>query len=154
MRIETSHLDYSKITFLYFIFQVRWNACRAIGTVLSRNPDEMLPPAWKVRLKNFEISQTYLNIMKEQFLFHFQDKVFPVLCDLVCNSSNFKVRTNAAWALSVCNSFEKYIVTLWKSVMLGLENSQHVPSYIEYAHRDALVQQVCIQKFCSYVYEK
>jgi hypothetical protein len=26
--------------------------------------------------------------------------------------------------------------------MLGLENSQHVPSYVEYPHRDALVQQV------------
>lgn len=65
-----------------------------------------------------------------------------MLCDLVCNSPNFKVRTNAAWALSVCNSFDKYIVTLWKSVMMGLENSQHVPSYVEYAHRDALVHQV------------
>lgn len=25
---------------------------------------------------------------------------------------------------------------------MALENSQHVPSYIEYSHRDALVQQV------------
>ncbi|XP_001604646.2 HEAT repeat-containing protein 6 [Nasonia vitripennis] len=99
--------------------KVRWNACRAIGTILSRNPDEMLPLGWK-------------------------DKVFPGLCDLVCNSPNFKVRTNAAWALSVCNSYEKYIVTLWKSIIFGLENSQHVPSYIEYPHRDALVQQLCI----------
>ncbi|KAJ8687142.1 hypothetical protein QAD02_022936 [Eretmocerus hayati] len=99
--------------------KVRWNACRAIGTILSRDPDAKLIPTWK-------------------------EKVFPVLCDLICSSPNFKVRTNAAWALSVCNSFDKHTITLWKSIFLALENSQHVPSYIEYAHRDALVQQLCL----------
>lgn len=31
--------------------------------------------------------------------------------------------------------------------MLGLENSQHVPNYVEYSHRDTLVQQVGILLF-------
>lgn len=35
-------------------------------------------------------------------------------------------------------------MTLWKSITLAFENSQHVPSYIEYPHRDALIQQLCL----------
>ena len=76
------------------------------------------------------------------------------MCDLVCNSTNFKVRTNAAWALGVCNSFDKHIINLWKSIMLALENSQHVPSYVEYPHRDALVQQVDEILYIFYTYLK
>ncbi|XP_043250126.1 HEAT repeat-containing protein 6 isoform X3 [Colletes gigas] len=74
----------------------------------------------------------------------YQDQVFPVLCNLICDSPNFKVRTNAAWALYACNSYGKYTATLWKSIILAFENSQYVPSYIEYPHRDALVQQLCL----------
>ncbi|XP_043250124.1 HEAT repeat-containing protein 6 isoform X1 [Colletes gigas] len=99
--------------------KVRWNACRAIGLVLSNNPDDILPSSWR-------------------------DQVFPVLCNLICDSPNFKVRTNAAWALYACNSYGKYTATLWKSIILAFENSQYVPSYIEYPHRDALVQQLCL----------
>jgi len=61
---------------------------------------------------------------------------------LICDSPNFKVRTNAAWALSSCNDYGKYIVMLWKNIVLAFENAQHVPSYVEYPHRDALIQQV------------
>ena len=31
---------------------------------------------------------------------------------------------------------------LWKNIVLAFENAQHVPSYVEYPHRDALIQQV------------
>lgn len=99
--------------------KVRWNACRALGLVLSNNPDSILPSSWR-------------------------DQVFPALCNLICNSPNFKVRTNAAWALYSCNSYGKYIIILWKSLILAFENSQYVPSYIEYPHRDALIQQLCL----------
>ncbi|XP_020281763.1 HEAT repeat-containing protein 6 isoform X2 [Pseudomyrmex gracilis] len=99
--------------------KVRWNACRALGLVLSHNPDAILPPSWK-------------------------DQVFPVLSTLICDSPNFKVRTNAAWALYSCNCYGKYTVMLWKSIVLAFENAQHVPSYVEYPHRDALVQQLCL----------
>lgn len=33
---------------------------------------------------------------------------------------------------------------MWKSIVLAFENAQHVPSYVEYPHRDALIQQVRI----------
>ncbi|KZC08576.1 HEAT repeat-containing protein 6, partial [Dufourea novaeangliae] len=99
--------------------KVRWNACRALGLVLSNNPDNILSPSWR-------------------------DLVFPALCNLICHSPNFKVRSNAAWALCACNSYGKYTASLWKSIILAFENSQHVPSYIEYPHRDALVQQLCL----------
>ncbi|XP_033230465.1 HEAT repeat-containing protein 6 isoform X2 [Belonocnema kinseyi] len=99
--------------------KVRWNACHAIGLVLSREPDRIFPKTWK-------------------------EHVFPTLCNLVCDSPNFKVRTNAAWALSVCNSYGKHIISVWKSTILALENSQHVPNYVEYAHRDTFVQQLCL----------
>ncbi|XP_014479426.1 PREDICTED: HEAT repeat-containing protein 6 [Dinoponera quadriceps] len=99
--------------------KVRWNACRALGLVLGHNPDTILPPSWKV-------------------------KIFPVLANLICHSLNFKVRTNAAWALSSCNYYGEYTVMLWKSVILAFENAQHVPSYVEYSHQDALIQQLCL----------
>ncbi|XP_011644607.1 HEAT repeat-containing protein 6 [Pogonomyrmex barbatus] len=99
--------------------KVRWNACRALGLVLSHDPDVMLPPSWK-------------------------EQIFPALSTLICDSPNFKVRTNAAWALSACNCYGKYTVMLWKSIVLAFENTQHVPSYVEYPHRDALIQQLCL----------
>lgn len=99
--------------------KVRWNACRALGLVLSNNPDDILPPSWR-------------------------DRVFPALCNLICDSPNFKVRTNAAWALYSCVSYGKYIIPLWRSLILAFENTRHVPSYIEYPHRDALIRQLCI----------
>lgn len=71
-----------------------------------------------------------------------KDKIFPALCDLICHSPNFKVRTNAAWALAACNLYGKYVPYLWKSIVMALDNSQHVPNFVEYPHREALVQQV------------
>lgn len=41
---------------LYLRCQVRWNACRALGLVLSHHPDAILPPSWKVRIY-FEMYQ-------------------------------------------------------------------------------------------------
>ncbi|XP_050445036.1 HEAT repeat-containing protein 6 isoform X2 [Cataglyphis hispanica] len=99
--------------------KVRWNACRAVGLVLSHNPDAILPSSWK-------------------------DEVFPALSTLICDSPNFKVRTNAAWALYSCSCYGKYTVMLWKSIVLAFENAQHVPSYVEYPHQDALIQQLCL----------
>ncbi|XP_011066622.1 PREDICTED: HEAT repeat-containing protein 6 isoform X3 [Acromyrmex echinatior] len=103
--------------------KVRWNACRALGLVLSHDPDAILPSSWK-------------------------DQVFPALSTLICDSPNFKVRTNAAWALSSCNDYGKYTVMLWKNIVLAFENAQHVPSYVEYPHRDALIQQLCLTLSC------
>ncbi|XP_015121818.1 HEAT repeat-containing protein 6 [Diachasma alloeum] len=99
--------------------KVRWNACRALGFAISHHPDDIFPQNWK-------------------------DEVIPALCHLICYSPNFKVRTNAAWALGSCKSYGKYVPFLWKSIVLALENSQHVPNFVEYTHRESLVQQLCL----------
>ncbi|XP_011306252.1 HEAT repeat-containing protein 6 [Fopius arisanus] len=99
--------------------KVRWNACRALGFAISHDPDDIFPQNWK-------------------------DEAIPALCDLICHSPNFKVRTNAAWALASCKSYGKYVPFLWKSIVLALENSQHVPNFVEYTHRESLVQQLCL----------
>lgn len=80
-----------------------------------------------------------------------QEQVFPALCNLICHSPNFKVRTNAAWALYSCKSYGKYTPTLWKSIVLAFENCQHVPSYVEYSHRDTLVQQVIVIAYFIFI---
>ena len=74
--------------------------------------------------------------------FTVKNEVFPALCILISESPNFKVRTNAAWALGSCDKYETFIPKLWKTIADGLENSQRVPSHMEYPHRDVLVQQV------------
>ncbi|KAL7292260.1 hypothetical protein TKK_0014206 [Trichogramma kaykai] len=99
--------------------KVRWNACRALGNALNGEPNEVLPPLW-------------------------EEQVFPILCDLLYNTRNFKIRINAAVALTSSKSFGKYLVNIWKSVMLGFENSKHVPHYTEYVHQDGLVVQFCL----------
>lgn len=99
--------------------KVRWNSCRAIGFILSHKPDDILPTKWK-------------------------DTIFPVLCELIIHASNFKVRTNAAWALSSCCYYGKYGGFLLKNILIALDNSKHVPNFFEYEHRDALVQQLCL----------
>ncbi|XP_063983533.1 HEAT repeat-containing protein 6 [Diachasmimorpha longicaudata] len=99
--------------------KVRWNACRALGFAIHHHPDDIFPQNWR-------------------------DEVIPALCDLICYSPNFKVRTNAAWALGSCKSYGKYVPFLWKSIVLALENSQHVPNFVEYNHRESLLQQLCL----------
>lgn len=92
-------------------------------------------------LRRIRVLKTQNQIL---FFFFTQDQVFPAFSTLICNSPNFKVRTNAAWALSSCNHYGKYTVMLWKSIVLAFENAQHVPSYVEYPHRDALIQQASL----------
>ncbi|CAD1470197.1 unnamed protein product [Heterotrigona itama] len=116
--------------------KVKCNAVRALGSILYLCPNKNILKDTSSGLEALINCATIGNDMKDQ--------VFPVLCNLICNSPNFKVRTNAAWALYTCNSYGKYIVTLWKTLILAFENSQHVPSYIEYPHRDALIQQLCL----------
>ncbi|KAF7995097.1 hypothetical protein HCN44_004569 [Aphidius gifuensis] len=99
--------------------KVRWNSCRAIGFILSNEPDVVLPSTWR-------------------------DIIFPELCELIIHASNFKVRTNAAWALTSCNCYGKYVVIILKNILIALDNSEHVPNFVEYGHRDALVQQLCL----------
>lgn len=60
----------------------------------------------------------------------------------MCNCPNFKVRTNAAWVLTVCKSFDDEIIMLWKQTMVAFENSKILSSPKEYQHFEALLDQV------------
>ncbi|XP_057658257.1 HEAT repeat-containing protein 6 isoform X1 [Diorhabda carinulata] len=106
--------------------KVRWNACYAIGNAL-KNPhlyrnDNLLRKNWQV-------------------------SVFNSLNELVVGFSNFKVRINAALALSCVSKREYYgdfYLHIWMSLLLSLENSQNLEDFNEYKHRDNLVEQVCL----------
>ncbi|XP_026674753.1 HEAT repeat-containing protein 6 isoform X3 [Ceratina calcarata] len=131
--------------------KVRWNACRALGLILSDRPDDVLPSSWRVRSDPekhararfvFSLRRARVCLIRDSLS---QDRALPALCDLICDSPNFKVRTNAAWALYSCHSYGRYpIHRLWKSLVLAFENTRHVPSYVEYPHRDALLRQLCV----------
>ncbi|XP_076236061.1 HEAT repeat-containing protein 6 isoform X2 [Calliopsis andreniformis] len=116
--------------------KIKCNAVRALGSIIYLCSNKRILIDTSLGIDALISCATLGNDMK--------DLIFPVLCKIICNSPNFKVRTNAAWALYSCNSYDKYVVTLWKSIILAFENSQHVPSYTEYSHRDALVQQLCL----------
>lgn len=65
--------------------------------------------------------------------------------ELVQNHKNFKVRINAALALSspkTRKSYGNFYHLTWTSLMKALENSQNMDDLKEYKHRDNLVEQV------------
>lgn len=102
--------------------KVRWNACYALRSVL-KNQDLYLNP--KVKLS----------------------AVFLVLTELVVGFKNFKVRINAALALSSPASrslYGRFYVPTWIALLKALETSQNIDDFTEYKHRDNLVDQVCL----------
>ncbi|KAK3910632.1 HEAT repeat-containing protein 6 [Frankliniella fusca] len=101
--------------------KVRWNACYAIGNML----------------KNPELYEHNINC---------QTTIFPVLCNLVHNFRNFKVRINAALALGVPEHralYGQHFAAVWAALLAGLDNSEHMADFNEYKHRDALLDQIC-----------
>lgn len=100
--------------------KVRWNACYALGNVLRNH---------------------YL-FANKSILFK---RMFTVLMDLVVGFKNFKVRINAALALSAPRAREQYgdsFIMIWITLMKALETSQSIEDFTEYKHRDLLVEQV------------
>lgn len=74
-----------------------------------------------------------------------QSTIFPVLCNLVHNFRNFKVRINAALALGVPEHralYGQHFGAVWTALLAGLDNSEHMADFNEYKHRDALLDQV------------
>jgi len=60
---------------------------------------------------------------------------------------NFKVRINAALALSCPSNRDLYgphFYIIWTSLLKALENTQNVDDFSEYNHRDHLVEQICL----------
>ncbi|XP_044253365.1 HEAT repeat-containing protein 6 [Tribolium madens] len=102
--------------------KVRWNSCYAIGNAMKNSSIFSLENNW-------------------------QEKIFHSLSDLVVNFRNFKVRINAALALSSPHKREFYgqfYQPVWISLMKGLETSENVADFNEYKHRDNLVEQICL----------
>ena len=71
--------------------------------------------------------------------------MFIALTKLVQDVHNFKVRINAALALSVPSSREHYgscYIITWIALLNGLDNSENMEDFSEYKHHDNLLDQV------------
>ncbi|KAK4874117.1 hypothetical protein RN001_013477 [Aquatica leii] len=102
--------------------KVRWNSCYAIGNVLKKS--------------NFSINN-----------YKGKEVLFQSLINLVLDFPNFKVRLNAALALSCVNDKEtygSYFLIIWESLVDALENTQNIEDFSEYNHQDHLVDQICL----------
>ncbi|KAJ8953878.1 hypothetical protein NQ318_019118 [Aromia moschata] len=110
--------------------KVRWNACYALGNAM----------------KNPALYQECLN-NKNSINGRWQSAVFNSLMELVIGFRNFKVRINAAVALSSPpqrQHYGQFFHSTWVSLLKALENSQNMEDFSEYKHRDHLVEQVCL----------
>ncbi|XP_035792206.1 HEAT repeat-containing protein 6-like [Anopheles albimanus] len=107
--------------------KVKWNACYALGN-MQRN---------EAFFTGAVVSQT-----------GWQKRVFPALCEVVVNSPNFKVRINAAQALTVAERRShyggQYFHTIWTALLQALEQSDNLQDYNEYKRRDTLQEQLCL----------
>lgn len=102
--------------------KLRWNSCYAVGKAL--------------KLAKFPIND-YIQ----------KDSLFSSLTDLILSFPNFKVRINAALALSCINTregYHNYFVFVWEALLKALENTQNIEDFSEYNHQDHLVDQVCL----------
>lgn len=103
--------------------KVRWNSCYALGNVMK--------------------NATIYRIVKGKTF----EALFNALIELVVSFRNFKVRINAALALASPTRKEYYgsfYVPLWGTLFKALENSQQIDDFMEYNHRDHLVDQICL----------
>ncbi|KAK5641733.1 hypothetical protein RI129_010280 [Pyrocoelia pectoralis] len=102
--------------------KLRWNSCYAVGKAL--------------KLAKFPIND-YIQ----------KDSLFSSLTDLILSFPNFKVRINAALALSCINTregYHNYFAFVWEALLKALENTQNIEDFSEYNHQDHLVDQVCL----------
>ncbi|CAB3359687.1 Hypothetical predicted protein [Cloeon dipterum] len=78
---------------------------------------------------------------------NWQSMIFPVLCDMVVNTPNFKVRISAAIALAAPRTRANYLgfyLTSWNALLEALSSADNVQDFKEFQHRDNLVDQICI----------
>uniref|UniRef100_A0A182WJ62 HEAT repeat-containing protein 6 n=1 Tax=Anopheles minimus TaxID=112268 RepID=A0A182WJ62_9DIPT len=153
--------------------KVRSNAVRTIGNVLHLlRPAQLEQPAWSPlyqdaieRLIQNVVGSSTVNVkvkwnacyalgnmMKNETFFlagagTWERRVFPALCETVVNSPNFKVRINAAQALSIIGKREHYggfFQQIWHALLRALEQSDNLVDYNEYKRRDSLQEQLCL----------
>ncbi|XP_071789810.1 HEAT repeat-containing protein 6-like [Asterias amurensis] len=103
--------------------KVRWNACYAMGNVFKNSSLEMGKASWS-------------------------SDVFSALTDVVRDCKNFKVRINAALALSVpskrcCYGGTDRFCLVWSSLLHALEVIDQVADVSELKYKDTLRDQLC-----------
>ncbi|XP_071518174.1 HEAT repeat-containing protein 6 isoform X2 [Panulirus ornatus] len=106
--------------------KTRWNACHALGNILSSG-----------RLPISEIS--------------WRSQVLNTLGKLVESFKNYKVRIQACSAICSLRSREEYgpeYFAIWRVLLHGLDNAQNIIDYQEIRHRDELINQIC-QGICQ-----
>ncbi|KAK7487937.1 hypothetical protein BaRGS_00020838 [Batillaria attramentaria] len=103
--------------------KVRWNSCYAIANMF-RNPLLLSGEApWL-------------------------SDVLTALCQVVKDCKNFKVRINAALALSIPAERRHYgdvrlYVKVWTSLVDALKTAEEITDFAEFRYRDSLTEQVC-----------
>lgn len=114
------------------VVKVKWNACYSLG-LMMRN-DQMfgvgIGEAPTVAAAGSE----------------WPKMVFPALCKLMRESSNFKVRTAAVIAVAVPKERRLYgthFEGIWEALVIALEQAGNLIDFNEYKHRDNLLDQLC-----------
>lgn len=110
----------------YKAVKVKWNACYSMGTMMR--------------------NEGIFNLQNPHS-FQWQSLIFTALCELVVKNSNFKVRTAAAVALAVPEKrsyYETNFGSVWKALILGMEQAANLQDFNEYKHRDKLLDQLCM----------
>ncbi|XP_055862754.1 HEAT repeat-containing protein 6-like [Biomphalaria glabrata] len=74
--------------------------------------------------------------------------ILTTLSKVVQNSSNFKVRINAALALSSVQSRQQYgsketFCDAWISLVCALESAENINDFAEYKYKDSLTEHLC-----------
>ncbi|VEN58081.1 unnamed protein product [Callosobruchus maculatus] len=106
--------------------KVRWNSCYALKNAMQN-----------------------MHLYKKSYFTNknWQVPVFNALNELVVSFKNFKVRINAALALSSpkCREhYDNFYYSVWTALLKAMENSGNIEDFNEYKHRDNLVEQICL----------
>ena len=102
--------------------KMRWNACHALGHLLH----------------------CPLPINGSQL---WREPILKMLCQLVSNFHNYKVRIQACGALCCLPSrdlYSSYYKTTWLALMDAANSTQNVVDYLEMRHKDDLICQVSV----------
>ncbi|XP_042229695.1 HEAT repeat-containing protein 6-like isoform X2 [Homarus americanus] len=101
--------------------KTRWNACRALGNILSSGRLPIADMPWR-------------------------SQVLTTLGNLVESFKNYKVRIQACSAICSLRSREEFgseYYGIWRVLLHGLDNAQNIIDYQEIRHRDELINQIC-----------
>ncbi|KAL4223144.1 HEAT repeat-containing protein 6 [Mactra antiquata] len=104
--------------------KVRWNACYAISNMYKNTDLKQETASWNV-------------------------DILRVLCTVVKDCKNFKVRINAAMALSSPQYRELYGDTItycnvWSGVVDAFNTAEEIDEFVNFKYRDNLVEQLCV----------